>query len=271
MSVIALTSPGDAPGVTTTAFAMALSWPGRVLLTECSPTGGQILRGYFQCSTPPVGGLWDLALAAVHGPADAEAALWEQTIALDEERQRLLLPGLVDPFLASELSTATWENLAATFSALPFTVLADVGPIGPQQPFALLRAADLVVVVMRPTLAQVAAAQPRLARLRNALGPTAPVGLWLIGERPYTVSDIQAQLGEFALTFVVPTDTKAADVLSQGGGSDWTRRRIEASALMRAARAAAHGALKFTSAQRRALTAPSSVGVDPTAARGGPR
>ncbi|TDD21645.1 hypothetical protein E1287_40440 [Actinomadura sp. KC06] len=260
MSVIAFTNPGDAPGATTTTFAMALTWPGRVMLAECSPAGGQILRGYFQCQVSPVGGLWDLALAAVHGPEAAESALWEQTIALDEEGQRLLLPGLVDPFLATELSAATWENLAAAFSALPFSVLADTGPISPEQPFALLRAAELVVVVMRPTLAQIAAARPRVARLRQALGPTVPLGLCLIGERPYTVRDLRAELGEFALTATLPIDPKAADVLSHGGGSDRARRRIEVSPLMRAARTAANHAVKVTTAQRRALTAPISAG-----------
>jgi hypothetical protein len=259
MSVIAFTSPGDAPGATTTAFAMALSWPDRVLLAECSPAGGQILRGYFQCHTPPVGGLWDLALAAVHGPDTAESALWEQTIALDDERRRLLLPGLVDPFLATELSAATWDTLAATFSALPFTVLADTGPIGPQQPFGLLRTAELVMVVMRPTLAQVAAARPRIARLRQALGLTAQLGLCLIGERPYTVRDIRAELGDFALTAVVPTDTKAADVLSHGGGSARIRRRIDVSPLMHAARTTASNAVKVTTDHRRALTKPSQA------------
>ncbi|TDB90993.1 hypothetical protein E1264_03050 [Actinomadura sp. KC216] len=258
MSVIAYTSPGDAPGATTTAFAMALTWPGRVLLAECSPAGGQILRGYFQCHTSPVGGLWDLALAAVHGPDVAETALWEQTIALDDERQHLLLPGLVDPFLATEFSAATWDNLAATFSALPFTALADTGPISPEQPFALLRAAELVVVVMRPTLAQVAAARPRIARLRQALGPTVPLALYLIGERPYTMRDLRAELGEFAMTATMPIDGKAASLLSQGGGSDRARRRIEVSPLMRAARTATNHALNFTTAQRRALTGPSS-------------
>jgi hypothetical protein len=263
MSVIALTSPGDAPGATTTAFAMALTWPGdeRMLLAECSPAGGRILRGFFQCHTPPAGGLWDLALAAVHGQDAAAGALWEQTIALDEERQRLLLPGLVDPFLASELSAATWESVAATFSDLPFTVLADAGPIGPEQPFALLRAAELVIVVMRPTLAQVAAAGPRLARLRQALGHTAALGLCVIGERPYTARDIRAQLGEFALTFVLPTDAKAAEVLSDGSGSDWTRRRIEMSPLMRAARTASQTAARFTSGQRQVLAEPSPAGA----------
>ena len=256
MSLIAITSPAEAPGATTTAFAMALTWPGRVLLAECAPAGGAILRGYFQCHTPPDGGLWDLALAAVKGVDAATAALWEQTIPLDEQRQRLLLPGLVDPFLASELSAATWETLATTWADLPFSVLADVGPIGPEQPFAVLRAAELVIMVMRPTLAQVAAARPRLARLRQALGPDARLGLWLIGERPYTARDIRAQLGDFALTAVLPVDTKTADVLSQGGGSDWTRRRIEVSPLMRAARTAGQTAARFSTAQQRLLTGP---------------
>jgi hypothetical protein len=259
VSVVAFTSAGDAPGVTTTAFAMALTWPGRVLLAECSPAGGKILRGYFQCHTPPEGGLWDLALAAVHGPDAATDALWEQAVALDKQRQRLLLPGLVDPFSATELSAATWDTLAATFTGLPFTVLADVGPIGPEQPFALLRAAELVIVVMRPTLAQVAAARPRLARLRQALGPTAPVGLCLIGERPYTARDIRAQLGDFALTVVMPADAKAAHVLSEGDGSDWTRRKVEMSGLWRAARTAGQTAVNFTARQRQLMAGPSSA------------
>jgi hypothetical protein len=264
MSVIALTSPGDAPGATTTAFAMALTWPGRVLMAECSPAGGKILRGYFSCSVPPSGGLWDLALAAVKGPDAAVNALWDQVVALDEERQRLLLPGLVDPFLATELSKTTWENLATAFADLPFTVLADAGPIGPEQPYALLRAAELVIVVMRPTLAQVAAARPRLTRLRQALGPAARLGLCLVGERPYTARDIRAQLGEVALTFVLPVDGKAAEVLSEGGGSDWMRRKIEVSPLMRAARTAGRTAVDFTAAQHQVLT-----GTDRPAAKEG--
>jgi hypothetical protein len=254
MSLIAVTSPGDAPGATTAAFAMALTWPGRVLLAECSPAGGKLLRGYFRCSLPSEGGLWDLALAAVQGPDAAMNALWDQVVALDEEGQRLLLPGLVDPFSSTELERPTWEHLATAFAGLPFAVLADTGPIGPEQPFALLRAAELVIVVMRPTLAQVAAARPRLARLRQALRPV-PLGLCLIGERPYTARDIRAQLGEFAFTTVLPVDGKAAEVLSEGGGSDWTRRKIEGSPLLRAARTAGQTTAGFTTRQRRVLAA----------------
>lgn len=257
MSIIAFTSPGDHAGVTTTAFAMALTWPGRVLLAECSPAGGKILRGYFQCQAPPDGGLWDLALAAVHGPDAALEVLWGQTIPLDEKRQHLLLPGLADPFLSSELSGDTWGTLAGIFAELPVTVLADAGPIGPEQPFALLRAAELVLVVMRPTLSQVAAARPRLARLRQALGPSAPLGLCVIGDRPYPVRDLRAALGEFAVTTVLPVDTKAAEILGEGGGNDWARRRIEVSPLMRAAATADQTATRFTAGQRRLLTRPS--------------
>jgi hypothetical protein len=257
VSVIAITSPGDHAGATTTAFAMTLSWPGRVLLAECSPAGGKILRGYFQCQTTPDGGLWELALSAVKGPDAALNALWDQVIPLDEQRQRLLLPGLTDPFLSSELSASTWDALAAVFADLPVTVLADTGPIGPEQPFALLRAAELVLVVMRPTLAQVAAARPRLARLRQALGPGARLGLVVIGDRPYSVRDIRAGLGEFIFTTVLPVDSKAAEILSDGGGSDWARRKIEVSPLMRAAGATAQSAVRFIEGQRRLITAQS--------------
>jgi len=239
MTLIALTSAGDAPGVTTTAFAMTLASPDPALLAECSPAGGKVLRGYFRGATPPSGGLWELALAAVRGSvATAEEALWEHVVPLDPERRHLLLPGLDDPFLSAELSATAWETLAATLARLPFTVLADAGPIGPDQPFAVLRAADRVVLVMRPTLAQVLAARPRLARLRQALRSPAPLGLCLIGEHPYTASDVRTELGDFDPTIVFPADDGAAAVLSEGSGSDRTRRKAEASALMRAARTA---------------------------------
>ena len=260
MSVIALTSPGDHPGLTTTAFAMTLTWPGPVLLAECSPAGGRILRGYFQCESPEGGGLWELALAAAQGPNAAVGALWDQTTPLDDRRQRLLLPGLTDPFLSTELSASTWETLAATFAELSVTVLADAGPISPEQPFALLRAAELVLVVMRPALAQVAAARPRLDRLRKALGHgTPPLGLCLIGDRPYSLRDIRAALGDFSFTAVLPVDAHAAQILSDGGGSDRARRRIELSPLMHAAAAAGQSAARFTAAQRRLSGAGPSV------------
>lgn len=253
MSLIAIASAGDAPGATTTAFALALTWPERVLLAECSPAGGRLLRGYFQCATPPDQGLWNLGLTAVHGPDAALHGLWEQTLPLNEQQDRLLLPGVNDPFMAAQLTTATWQTLAQMFADLPLTVLADTGPIVPELPFSLLRAADLVIVVMRPTLAQVAAARVRLERLRQALGQGMPIGLCVIGDRPYTPRDVRAQLGEFALGLTLPFDPRSAQVLSEGSTSQRARRRIELGLLLRQARVTAHAAHRFADRQHQTL------------------
>lgn len=235
MSVIAITSPGGGPGATTSAFALTLTWPGRAVLAECAPSGGALLPGYFQCHQPPDRGLWNLARAAVDGMDAARAEFWGQTVPLDGEGEHLLLAGLTDPFLAVQISPSTWETIAGMLAALPLAVLADVGAIGPETPFPVLRAADLVLVVMRPTLAQVAAAQPRLAHLRQALGPAAPLALCLIGDRPYTTRAVRGQLGEFAATYVLPVDVAAARVLAEGATADRERRRIERGMLLRAA------------------------------------
>lgn len=239
MTVIVIASPGNAPGATTSAFALTLTWPGRAVLAECAPSGGALLPSYFQCQRPPDSGLWDLARAAINdtdidGAEAARSRFWSQAIPLDADGEHLLLAGLPDPFLAVQISPSIWETIARTLAALPLTVLADVGAIGPETPFPILRAAELVLVVMRPTLAQVAAAQPRLARLRQALGPV-PLALCLIGDRPYTVRDVRDLLGEFAAAYVLPVDVAAARVLSGGATADRERRRIERGELIRAA------------------------------------
>lgn len=234
MSIIAITSPGGAPGATTTAFALTLTWPGRSLLAECAPAGGALVRGYFRCHQAPGRDLWNLARTAVDDPDAAQAELWRQTVPLDGDSEHLLLAGLTDPFLAVQISPSTWDTIAGMFADLPLTVLADTGPIGPDTPFPLLRAADLVVVVIRPTLAQVAAAQPRIERLRQSLG-SAPLALCLIGDRPYGAREVRDQLGDFAATYVLPIDGRAARVLSSGADNDRERRRIERGDLVRTA------------------------------------
>lgn len=234
MSLIAIASPGGAPGATTTAFALALTWPGRGLLAECAPAGGALVRGYFRCHQPPGRDLWNLARTAVDGADAAQAEVWRQTIPLDGDSEHLLLPGLTDPFLAVQISPSTWDTIAGMFADLPVTVLADTGPIGPDTPFPLLRAADLVMVVIRPTLAQVAAARPRVERLRQSLG-SVPLALCLIGDRPYGAREVRDQLGDFVASYVLPIDERAARVLSSGADNDRERRRIERSDLMRTA------------------------------------
>ena len=57
--LIALCSVKGAPGVTTSALALALSWPRPVVLAELDPAGGDVLPGYGR-GEPFAGGLADL-------------------------------------------------------------------------------------------------------------------------------------------------------------------------------------------------------------------
>ena len=61
--LIALCSAKGAPGVTTSALALALSWPRPVILAELDPAGGDVLAGYGRGELS-AGGLADLELAA---------------------------------------------------------------------------------------------------------------------------------------------------------------------------------------------------------------
>ena len=49
MAIITLVSASGAPGVTTTALALAVRWPRPVMLVEADPRGGSsILAGFFK-------------------------------------------------------------------------------------------------------------------------------------------------------------------------------------------------------------------------------
>ncbi|MFI0448052.1 hypothetical protein [Actinomadura sp. 6N118] len=218
MAVIALVSPGNSPGVTTTAFALTLAWPQPVLLAECSPAGGHLLAGYFQGRLSALDrGLWQLALATRHGQQAALADLGNQIVALDETGDRRLLPGLRDPFWP--IDEAMWEQIGDLFAALPGDVIADIGAVHVDLPFPLVRRADLLLMVMRPTFEQIAAAKPRLTKLREALADTLPIGLCLVGDGEYDPRDIaseRAGLGPFATVIRLPADRKSAAVLVHG-------------------------------------------------------
>lgn len=235
MALIVLVSAGGAPGVTTTALALTLTWPARVLLAETDSDGGSVLPGFFGCHLPYDRGLLQLAMRLEERPADPGAALWEQTLPLDEAGQRPVLPGPRDPFQAEALTPVIWQRLAALLAALPCDVLVDTGQLR-RVSYPLLAAADLVMLVLRPTTRQVAAAVPRLAWIRRELGDQVPVGLCLIGEGPHGVGEIRAALGDFAAAVLLPWDRGAAARLSDGVPH---RRNLATSALLSQARVAA--------------------------------
>jgi hypothetical protein len=231
VSIYALVSPGGSPGVTTTALALSLGWPRQVILAECDPSGGDILAGLFAGHLEARSGLVPLAVEAGQNPDAATAALWSQLIALDDERGRLLLPGISDPRQGLGLAPF-WPMLAGTLAALPADVIADCGRLdaggGPEP---VLTAASRVALVLRPSLRQVSRARARVDMLAQLLGGPDRVTVLLVGEGTPSAREVSRALG-VPVAFSLPYDEKTAAVLSDGAGS---RRGIAARPLIRAA------------------------------------
>lgn len=231
MALFALISAGGSPGVTTSALALTLGWPSRVILAECDPSGGDVLAGLFAGHLHADRGLLSLAFDAGRGPDDVTRALWPQLTELDEARERMLLAGLSDPRQAGSL-IPVWPALAAMFATLPIDVIADCGRLDAADgPLPVLAQADVVALVLRPTLRQAARARPRVEMLSQLLGGLDRVVLLLAGDGPYAAKDVSRVLG-VPTAAALPQDDQTAQVLSDGIGR---RRRLDSRPLIRSA------------------------------------
>jgi hypothetical protein len=267
MAVLALTSAKGAPGVSTAALAMTLLWPRPALLVEADPAGSSALAGYLRGTVDHSRGLLGLAMAQRHG--ELREALWTQTVPLTSiaprAEKRWLLPGISDA--AQGASTAgLWGPLAAALASLDddgVDVLVDAGRAGAAQPpTALLRQADLVLLVLDSSLPAVAAARARLGLLTEELGlPSAAEGpqsrlrLLLIGDgRPYNGREISASLGVPVLGSLAWDPTNAS-VLAVGASPG---RRFDSSPLLRSARAAMNASRDLMAENRHRLLPPAT-------------
>ncbi|MEV5989319.1 hypothetical protein AB0L85_30785 [Streptomyces sp. NPDC052051] len=242
MAVIALAGCSGAPGVTTSAVALLLSWPlepgRRMVLAECDPDGGAVLHGLLQGTLGDRYGLRNLSVAARKG--EFGDAFWRQLIDLSSEdgkqespRNRLLLPGIADPAQAASLGSV-WKALGVILRGIEsdhgHDVLIDLGRRGAFGPSGVLaEQADTVVVVVRNTLRCLQAAQARVSALEERVGG---VGLVVIDEGPYPAGEVQRVL-QVPVVATLPYAPKDAKVLSDG--ADQPRHFIK-SPLMKAAR-----------------------------------
>ena len=235
MSLYALVSPGGAAGCTTTALAMTLTWPKPVILAECDPAGGDILAGLFAGHLPAPRGLLDVAFEAGRGVAAMSAEADGQLAALDGSRTRMFLAGLSDPRQAPGLAPA-WPAIARMLAGQSCDVIADCGRLdaGDGQPAGVLAEADLVAMVLRSSLRQIAAARPRIEMLAQVLGGYGRMGLLLVGDKGHSQAEVARTLGVRALA-CLPSDAKTAAVLSDGIGR---RTNLADRPLMRAAEVA---------------------------------
>lgn len=262
MAVIALAGCSGAPGVTTSALALLLSWPlepgRRMILAECDPDGGAVLHGLLQGTLGDRYGLRNLSVAARKG--EFGEAFWRQLIDLSSEdgkaespRDRLLLPGITDPAQAASLSSV-WKGLATMFRGIDadhgHDVLVDLGRRGAVGPSGVLaEQADLVLVVVRNTLRCLQAAQGRVGELEERVGN---VGLLVVDEGPYPAGEVQRVL-QVPVVATLPFAPKEARVLSDGAEQP---RHFTKSALMKAARTTSTLLVQRAAARRARLGPP---------------
>ncbi len=216
MSVVALCSLKASPGVTTTALALAATWPSPrdVLLVEADADGGD-LAARFDLRLDP--GLATLAASARR--AIEPDGVWRHVQRLPGGVPALVAPASADQ-ARSALSTA--PSLGSCLAGLEgVDVLVDCGRLTPGNPAeALARSAGFLLVVCRPRLDEIQHVVPALPRLRDL----APVALVAVGRRPYAGSEV-AEAADVELAGAVETDPRAARALATGAGSSWWIRR----------------------------------------------
>jgi MinD-like ATPase involved in chromosome partitioning or flagellar assembly len=163
MALIAVASDKGAPGVTTTALALASVWPEPILLAECDPAGGDLVFRFPAADgrqLDPRRGLLSLAVA---GRRDyQQQQVWQHTQKIHGGLDVLL--GVTNAEQGAGLSTL-WGPLARMLAALPGTdVIADCGRLGPEGPFyELLAEADAVLLVTRPEFGDIIRLRDRAA------------------------------------------------------------------------------------------------------------
>ncbi|MFD0685434.1 hypothetical protein [Actinomadura fibrosa] len=195
MALIALAADKGAPGVTTAAVALGAVWPRPVLVAECDQAGGDLVYR-LPAAAPSTGGeapaqdrdggMLNPSRGLLSLAATARRGLRPEQVA--EHCQRLVggldvLVGLTNAEQAQAM-TWLWGPLGRAFAGLaPVDVIADCGRLGAGTPLTdMLREADLVVLLTRATLEQVAHLRERVAALTAELRGGPPVGVLVLAD-----------------------------------------------------------------------------------------
>jgi len=169
--LIAVGSGKGAPGATTLGLGLAALWPRPdAALVECDPAGGDLWARFGHHPEPGLSGL--AAAAGWEGPIPG---FFRQRLSVGADVV-LAIPG--DGAAASVLTLADRGLDALRQAATTSTVILDVGRLDHRSPaVALAAAADHVLLLAAPTLAQQTQVGARLPWLSHALSGK----LWLVG------------------------------------------------------------------------------------------
>ena len=242
MALIAVAADKGAPGVTTTALALAAVWPRPVLLAECDPAGGDIiyrLPGADRGRLDPGRGLLSLAVAARRGVTPAQVCEHGQKLPSGLD----VLLGVTTAEQGSGLDPL-WDAIGAALAALPQAdVIADCGRLGPDGAYyELLAHAAAVVLVVRPSLGEVVRLRGRAAALSAAVGQHAGregrVGLLVVVDHRgfgAALAEVGQAVGcpdsPVSLLGAIAYEPKSAELLSREWGG-----KLRKSLLIRTAR-----------------------------------
>lgn len=233
MALITLCSASGAPGVTTTAVALAMQWPRPVLLVEADPRGSNgLLAGMFRGHREYETGLLDVAAS----PLAMYDAVRDAVRQVEGTSVRYLV-GTQSHTQAAGLRDL-WVGLGEELADLERTgqdVIVDAGALGfPGSPEPLLAWADLTLLVTRTHLPALSGARPWVEHLASGSGWRQP-GLLLVGEsQPYSPKEVRKALGLPVIACVVD-DADAAAVYHRGATPP---RRFETGSYIRSIQSA---------------------------------
>ena len=217
MAVITLCSASGAPGVTTTAIALAMNWSRPVVVVEADPGGSNgLLAGIFRGVREYQSGLLDIAAS----PFAMYDAVREATGQIEGTGVRYLV-GTQTHTQAGGLADL-WAPLVEELADLERTgqdVIVDAGRLGlVGSPEPLLTSADLTLILARTHLPAVAAARSWADELRAPASATSwrHPGMLLVGEgQPYHRKEVQRALG-LPIVGAIADDPAAAAVYHRG-------------------------------------------------------
>lgn len=224
------------------------------MLAEVDPSGSSSATGLMRGRLDMGRGVRSLvtSMAFRQGNPHKEFPLQLQDISGTHVR---LLRNFDEPRQAQIVS---YGALAAAFAAEPMDVLVDVGRIGQIPDTTAMRAAaDVMVVLLEPTVRAVRAVDVRLREWKELQRRTDDVVLYLCGRGPYTSSDVSHALNH-PVEGEIPWDPTVADVWNHGLEAT---RKYRTSKLARAAVDMSERLIALTDSRR------AQFGVD-TAANG---
>jgi MinD-like ATPase involved in chromosome partitioning or flagellar assembly len=228
-----------APGVTTSTWALALSWPGELIVVDCDPAGGDMAAGLLAGRVTAARGLlsWSLAARRDVPALDPAALLAEHAVQLPEAPGVWLLAGFASAAQGASFTAEAWDRLASALerssAVVERDVLVDAGRLVAEHGcWPLMRSADRVLLTVRRSVRSVHAAHGATQRLRDELGDLAKVSALVVGDGPYPPGEVAKAL-QLPLAGTLPEDRAAGQALSDGAPLSWTA--LQRSALLRAA------------------------------------